>query len=203
MDGKRGKWIAKILEFDLEIKPTKLIKGQGLAKLLAESKCKALGISYINTRSKIQQNESSNKNSQGALSLIACPRYKDILYFLQELRPPDGMKKSQVRDLKLKAVRYCLIDQALYWKDPLGLLLRCLDPQEAQHIMFDFHSDLCRGHYFWKTTAHKILRAGYYWPTLFLDVCREIKACVKCQKFLGKQQLKSLQLKPVVVSTPF
>jgi hypothetical protein len=27
IDGRRGKWIAKILEFDLEIKPTKLIKG--------------------------------------------------------------------------------------------------------------------------------------------------------------------------------
>ena len=26
-DGKRGKWIATILEFDFEIKPTKLIKG--------------------------------------------------------------------------------------------------------------------------------------------------------------------------------
>ncbi len=36
-DGKRGKWIATILEYDLEIKPTKLIKGQGLAKLMAES----------------------------------------------------------------------------------------------------------------------------------------------------------------------
>ena len=30
-DGKRGKWIVVILEYDLEIKPTKLIKGQGLA----------------------------------------------------------------------------------------------------------------------------------------------------------------------------
>jgi hypothetical protein len=27
IDGRRGKWIAKILEFDLEIKPTKLVKG--------------------------------------------------------------------------------------------------------------------------------------------------------------------------------
>jgi hypothetical protein len=35
IDGKCNKWIAKILEFDLEIKPTKLVKGQGLAKLLA------------------------------------------------------------------------------------------------------------------------------------------------------------------------
>jgi ribonuclease HI len=198
MDGKRGKWIAKILEFDLEIKPTKLVKGQGLAKLLAESNCKALGISFIN-----EQAESSNRNFQDALSLAECDWYRDILYFLQELKPPDGMGKSKARALKLKAVRYCLIDQTLYWKDPLGVFLRCLDPQEAQKVTFDFHSGLCGGHHFWKTTAHRILRAGYYWPTLFPDVCREIRACTKCQRFSGKQQLKSLPLKPIVASTPF
>ena len=73
IDGRRGKWIAKILEFDLEIKPTKLIKEQDLAKLLAESNCKALGISFIN-----EQAESSNKNFQGALSPATCSWYKDI-----------------------------------------------------------------------------------------------------------------------------
>ena len=44
IDGRRGKWIEKIQEYDLEIKPTKLVKGQGLTKLLAESNCRALGI---------------------------------------------------------------------------------------------------------------------------------------------------------------
>ena len=34
---KRGIWIFKLLEYDLHIKPTKLIKGKGLAKLLSES----------------------------------------------------------------------------------------------------------------------------------------------------------------------
>jgi hypothetical protein len=37
IDGRRGKWIVKILEFDLKIKPTKLVKGWGLSKLLVES----------------------------------------------------------------------------------------------------------------------------------------------------------------------
>lgn len=46
-DGKRGGWIANILEYDLEIKPTKLVKGKGLEKLLTESNCKALGIHAI------------------------------------------------------------------------------------------------------------------------------------------------------------
>ena len=42
-EGKRGKWIAKIMEYDVDIRPTKLVKGQGLAKLLADSNCQALG----------------------------------------------------------------------------------------------------------------------------------------------------------------
>ena len=45
--GERGKWIATILEYDLEIKPTKLIKGQGLAKLMAETNLQALDINMI------------------------------------------------------------------------------------------------------------------------------------------------------------
>ena len=38
-EGKRGKWIDKIMEYDVDIKPTKLLKGQGLAKLLVDSNC--------------------------------------------------------------------------------------------------------------------------------------------------------------------
>ena len=36
IDGKIDKWIAKLIEFDIEVNPTKLVKGQGLAKLMAE-----------------------------------------------------------------------------------------------------------------------------------------------------------------------
>jgi hypothetical protein len=46
-DGRRGKWIAVILEYNIEIKPTKLIKGQGLEKLMAESNFHALHINVL------------------------------------------------------------------------------------------------------------------------------------------------------------
>jgi len=88
--------------------------------------------------------------------------------------------------LKLKAVRYYLIDQVLDWKDPLGVLLKCMSPPKAKMIVVEFHSDLCGGHHFWRATAHKILRARYYWPTVFNDVCKGVRACIKCQKFAGK-----------------
>ena len=46
-EGKRGKWIMKIMEYDVEIKPTELIKGQGLEKLLTDSNCEALGLNLM------------------------------------------------------------------------------------------------------------------------------------------------------------
>eukprot|EP00253_Pinus_taeda_P035958 PITA_35958 len=47
LEGRRGKWISAMLEHDLEIKPTKLIKGQSLVKLMAESNLHALDINLI------------------------------------------------------------------------------------------------------------------------------------------------------------
>jgi transposase InsO family protein len=78
-----------------------------------------------------------------------------------------------------------------------------MNPQEVDRIMFEFHSGLCGGHHPWKTTTHKILRARYYCPTLFADVHRGVRAYITCQRFSRKQQLKSMPLKPVVVSGPF
>ena len=43
-NGKRGKWIAKLLEYDIDIKPTKLVNGQGLAKLMTQSNLDCLDI---------------------------------------------------------------------------------------------------------------------------------------------------------------
>jgi hypothetical protein len=78
-----------------------------------------------------------------------------------------------------------------------------MDPQEAQKAMIDFHDNSCGGHHFWSTTTYKILRSGYFCPSLFTDVCAKIRAYTKCQKFDGKKQLKSLPLHPVEVSRPF
>ena len=126
--GKRSKWISKILKFDLEMKPTKLVKGKGLARLLVESNCKALGVNFMNLNTASQQIDIFVKSSHISPNLAECTWYKDIICFLQKLEPYDGLEKNKVRDLKLNAIRYCLIDHILYWKDPLGVLLRCLDP---------------------------------------------------------------------------
>ena len=50
---------------------------------------------------------------------------------------------------------------------------------------------------------NKILRVGFYWPTLFLDVYKEISTCHEFQIFEGKRKLKPLPLVPISVEAPF
>eukprot|EP00253_Pinus_taeda_P007067 PITA_07067 len=69
--------------------------------------------------------------------------------------------------------------------------------------MYDFHKGDCGGHLFWKTTANKVLRARYYWLTLFSDVYKIVMSCHECQVFQGKIKLLPLPLKLVEVNAPF
>jgi hypothetical protein len=113
------------------------------------------------------------------------------------------LDKSKYKSLKLRAVKYCIVDQILFWKDPNSFLLRCVDEKEAKQIFQDMHHGVCRGHHHWKATTFKILRESYYWPILFSDIFAQVRACEPCQKFVGKQKLISLPLKPIIAHGPF
>ena len=48
-EGRREKWIETILEYGIEIKPTKLVKGQGLAKMMTNSNCESLQLNFLSS----------------------------------------------------------------------------------------------------------------------------------------------------------
>eukprot|EP00253_Pinus_taeda_P016379 PITA_16379 len=116
-EGGICRWIAALLEYYLEIKPTKLIKGQGLAKLMVESNLHALDINHVGA---LSNNQEEVDLIQVSKIFLSSPQYSDIIYVLQHLNPPPGMSKAKSRSLKLKASKYCIMDSALYWKDPEG-----------------------------------------------------------------------------------
>jgi len=91
--------------------------------------------------------------------------------------------------LRLKASKYCISNNTLYWKDPESVLLRCVNPEQAEKIIDEMHRGDCGGHLFWKATTYKILRVGFYWSTLFNDVFSKVRACEECQKFVGKHKV--------------
>jgi len=56
------------------------------------------------------------------------------------------------------------------------------------------HDGLCGGHFHAKVLHNKILRIGYYWPTMEEDCKDHVKTCLQCQKYanLEKQPIQEL-----------
>jgi len=196
IEGKRGKWIANILEYDIEIKPTKLIKGQVLAKLMTKTNFQALDINELD-------NEQEMMTPQINQTFLQSPWYVDICFVLLNLHAPPGLSRTKKIFLKMKASKFCILDNALFWKNHEGILLNCLTLNETNNVMKQFHAGDYGGHLYWKSTADKILRDGYYWPSLFADVKKIVVSCHKCQIFEGKRKLLPLPLKPISTEKPF
>ena len=96
--------------------------------------------------------------------------YADIVHFLLHLQCHVHLVKKIARSLKLKAIKYLLINQQLHWKDLGGVLLRRLEKPEIEEVISELHECAHGGHKYWKSIAYKILRSGYYWTSLFSDV---------------------------------
>jgi hypothetical protein len=91
-EGKWANWLAKIQEYDIEIKPLKVVKGQGLCKLIANSDSLDRVISI----------------SVG--EPMAVPKwYKDIILYLRSKQFPVTMNSKERRTLKMKSNQYVLI----------------------------------------------------------------------------------------------
>jgi hypothetical protein len=172
-DGRRGRWLAKIQEFDLEVKPTKLIKGQVLVKFLAKSNLKALGIYHLQENEvfiEIDELDVPVHTTKILEKFSSSIWYRNIVSYLLTLQCPNELTSSKSRTLKLHVVKYCIIDGQLYWKDPLGFLPSFLVESETEKVIDEFHEGVCGGQYAWRETTYKILRDSYYLLKLFIDV---------------------------------
>ena len=69
--------------------------------------------------------------------------------------------------------------------------------------MTDLHDGPAGGHYLGDTTAHKILKAGYYWPMLFKDAHAHVRKCDICQRCGGRHPKAAAPLKPMMITEPF
>jgi hypothetical protein len=107
------------------------VKGQGLAKLLAEENCKLLEINLVSVNAENIQfsKEKGSDEMQVSAHLADCKWYSHILYFLQTLSIPSDLTRTQGRDLNLKAMCFCINGNLLFWKNPIGLLLRCINQE--------------------------------------------------------------------------
>ena len=53
------------------------------------------------------------------------------------------------------------------------------------------------------TISHKVIKVGYYWPTLFKDAHAHVRKCDAFQRSVGRQAKEVGPLKLVIISEPF
>jgi hypothetical protein len=90
---------------------------------MAQSDCDAMGMNFIVDLSESTQEEATMQVSQ---EFVDSSWYVNIIYVLNNLQAPPDINKTKAIFLKLKEVKFCILDNSLYWKDPGGMLLRCL-----------------------------------------------------------------------------
>ena len=142
-NGRRAKWISIFLEYDLEINPKNLVKGQVLSKMMAQSNCVVLGVNLLDD---LSDNTAQSEEGQVHPYFYASLWCNDVLYVLQNLQAPLELNKTQATVVKLKVVKFCILNGYLYWKDPGEVLFNCLLENEAKEKMQEFHKGDCGGH---------------------------------------------------------
>ena len=101
-------------------------------------------------------------------------------YLKDDVLPDD---KEAARKLKVQAARFILIKDILYKRGFSRPYLRSLGNEESDYVMREVHEGICGNHSGSRSLVHKLVRAGYYWPTMQADAEAYVKACDKCQRF--------------------
>ena len=122
--------------------------------------------SLINDKANVQE-VNSDKNWTAPL----------IAYLRIGILPDE---KDAARKMKVQASRFVLIRDVLYKRGFSQSYLRCLSHDEADYIMREVHEGICGNHTGARSLVHKLIRAGYYWPTMLKDTQAYVKTCDKC-----------------------
>ena len=158
-----------------------------------------------------QNNEDSSWDNEAELHMVdVCPLftapdswYRDLVHYLQEGHLREHWSPKQRRALRMKSALYQITNGVLFRKNYDGLFLRCLEHEYAKKVVVELHDGPVEGHFSGDTIAHKILRAGYYWPTFFRDAHAHVRKCDTCQRCVGRQAKEVGPLKPMIISEPF
>ena len=125
------------------------------------------------------------------------------MIYLQTLNPPKHLSRDDRRRICHQDRNFLIISDTLYHRGVDDILHHCLNHEEIEVVLNEFHSGVCGGHLFGLATIQKILQAGYFWPSIFKDCVEAIKKCHPFQVFTQKMFSHPSHFHPVIIVGPF
>ena len=191
--GKFAKWIIILQEFDWEFRSAKAKKSLIFVELLSYFPGNSEEVSY------------DESLVDGHLFLIHLSHlwYGLLIVYLQTTKFPSNVSKEERRHIRHQDKYYLIINDTLYRRGVDTVLRWCLTHEEAEKVLNDCHGGACGGHLSGLETTQKILRAGYFSPSLFKDCIEGVQKCHPCQMFSRKVHSHPAPMHPVIAIGPF
>ena len=104
-----------------------------------------------------------------------------IISFLQDGHLPQDA--NEAKKIKKKAAKFTVLNDTLYKRGFSMPYLKCADEDEAKYILEEIHEGICGDHASSRSLVSKVIRTGYFWPTMQADAVELVKRCDKCQWF--------------------
>jgi ribonuclease HI len=124
-----------------------------------------------------------------------------IIRYLKEGKLPTD--RMEAHKLRIRASHFQLLGGTLYKMGFSRPHLRCLSLEEVNYVIREVHEGICENHSGARALAHKLTRAGYYWPSLLHDTTQYVKTCDKCQRFANIPRAPPEELTPMTSPWPF
>ncbi|XP_020970070.1 uncharacterized protein LOC110268332 [Arachis ipaensis] len=120
-----------------------------------------------------------------------------------QVRDPLLQKRKRSQSHKSESARYAVIQGQLYKWGLNQPLLKCLHPDQTDYVLSEVHERCCGYHIGGKTLVRKLVRAGYYWPSMMIGAQKLVRKCKKCQENANFHKAPAEELSSMLASQPF
>jgi hypothetical protein len=116
---------------------------------------------------------------------------------------PEEWTKEKRRKMRVNSRQFVVVGHRLFRRGSDGVLRRCVSETEVQAILIACHDSACGGHFSGQLTMQKILKASYFWPTLFKDSHDYVRKCDACQRYARNDLRIEMPLHVSLPQIPF
>ena len=125
------------------------------------------------------------------------PSWMDPIWdYIIDGRLPDDPKEAA--KVRTRSARFTNHKGSLYKRGFFTPILKCIAGKDTEYVLREVHEGICGNHIGARALVGKVLRQGYYWPTILKGATDLVK---KCRIFQEHAKISSLPSKPLTLIT--
>ena len=121
-------------------------------------------------------------------------------YIIDGRLPDDPKEATKIRT---RSARFTNHKGSLYKRGFFTPILKCIAGKDTEYVLREVHEGICGNHIGARALAGKVLRQGYYWPTILKDTTDLVKKCKIYQEHAKISRLPSEPLTSITSPWPF